>query len=168
MSPLVGDRIEPIKSHYGHSDKLLEGQRVSLENGKEYVGGGTGEREIIWKKRASVIERERAREREREREEEERKNGAQYTVWRLREGFQERRDREGEQGKSAEGAREPQPEVIWKRREEEEKESERIQLEDRGPRIIWRKKEREGEVRRNMYASDLKQKGEREGKRSAE
>lgn len=134
------------------------------------MGGGTGEREIIWKKRASVIERERAREREREleREEEERKNGPQYTVWRLREGFQERRDREGEQpkGKSPEGAREPQPEVIWKRREEEEKERERIQLEDRGARIIWRKKE--GEVRRNMYVSDLKQKGEREGKRSAE
>lgn len=107
------------------------------------MGGGTGEREIIWKKRASVIERERAREREQEREEEESKNGAQYTVWRLREGFQERRDREGEQlsGKSTEGAREPQPEVIWKRREEEEKERERIQLENRGPRIIWRKKE---------------------------
>lgn len=104
--------------------KRKEGQRVSLENGKEYVGGGTGEREIIWKKRASVIERERAREREREEEEEEeRKNGAQYTVWRLREGFQ-RRDREGEQlkGESSEGAREPQPEVIWKRREEEERE----------------------------------------------
>lgn len=123
--------------------KRKEGQTVSLENGKEYVGGGTGEREIIWKKRASVIERERAREREQEREEEESKNGAQYTVWRLREGFQERRDREGEQlsGKSTEGAREPQPEVIWKRREEEEKERERIQLENRGPRIIWRKKE---------------------------
>lgn len=114
------------------------------------MGGGTGEREIIWKKRASVIERERVSEREREREEEERKNGAQYTVWRLREGFQERREREGEQpkGKSTEGAREPQPEVIWKRREEEERE--RIQLEDRGPRVIWRKKEREGEVRRNI------------------
>lgn len=135
------------------------------------MGGGTGEREIIWKKRASVIERERAREREREQEEEEeRKNGAQYTVWRLREGFQEKRDREGEdlKGKGTEGAREPQPEVIWKRREEEEKERERIQLEDRGPRIIWRKKEREGEVRRNIYVGDLKQKGEREGKRSAE
>lgn len=145
--------------------KGKEGQRVSLENGKEYVGGGTGEREIIWKKRASVIERERAREREREQEEEERKNGAQYTVWRLREGFQERRDREGEllKGKSTEGAREPQPEVIWKRREEEERERERIQLEDRGHRIIWRKKEREGEVR-----SDFKPKGEREVKRSDE
>lgn len=119
----------------------------SLENGREDVGGGAGEREIIWKKRASVIEREREKEREREREEEERRTRAQYTVWRLREGFQERKDREGDRGKgkSAEGGREAQPEVIWKRREEEEeeKERERIQLDDRGPRIIWRKKERE-------------------------
>lgn len=106
------------------------------------MGGETGEREIIWKKRASVIEKEQARARERE--EEERSNKAQYTVWRLREGFHERKDREGDRvkGTGTKGTNEAQPEVIWKRREveETEKEKERIQLEDKGPRIIWRKK----------------------------
>lgn len=108
------------------------------------MGGGAGEREIIWKKRASVLERER--ELERQKLEEERRNAVGYTVWRLREGFQERKDREEDtlKGTSAEGAKAAQPEVIWKRREEEEeKDRDRAQLGDRGPKIIWRRRERE-------------------------
>lgn len=108
------------------------------------MGGGAGEREIIWKKRASVLERER--ELERQKVEEEKRNAVEYTVWRLREGFQERRDREDDRvkGRSAEGGKEAQPEVIWKKREEEEeKDRDRGQLGDTGPRIIWRRRERE-------------------------
>lgn len=107
------------------------------------MGGGAGEREIIWKKRASVLERERELERKLE---EERRNAVGYTVWRLREGFQERKDREEDtlKGTSAEGAKATQPEVIWKRREEEEeKDRDRAQLGDSGPKIIWRRRERE-------------------------
>lgn len=101
------------------------------------------EREIIWKKRASVLERER--ELERQKLEEERRNAVEYTVWRLREGFQERKDREEDRLKetSAEGAK-AEPEVIWKKREEEEeKDKDRARFGDRGPKIIWRRRERE-------------------------
>lgn len=108
------------------------------------MGGGEGEREIIWKKRASVLERER--EQERQKVEEEERNAVEYTVWRLREGFQERREKEEDslKGRSAEGGKEAQPEVIWKKREEEEeKDRDRGRLCDRGPRIIWRRRERE-------------------------
>lgn len=108
------------------------------------MGGGAGEREIIWKKRASVLERER--ELERQKLEEERRNTVGYTVWRLREGFQERKDREEDRlkGTSTEGTKAAQAEVIWKRREEEEeKDRDRARLGDRGPTIIWKRRERE-------------------------
>ncbi len=107
------------------------------------MGGGAEEREIIWKKRASVLERERELERQKLEEE---RNAVGYTVWRLREGFQEKKDRAEDtlKGTSAEGTKAAQPEVIWKRREEEEeKDRDRARLGDRGPKIIWRRRERE-------------------------
>lgn len=107
------------------------------------MGGGAEEREIIWKKRASVLERERELERQKLEEE---RNAVGYAVWRLREGFQERKDRAEDtlKGTSAAGAKAAQPEVIWKRREEEEeKDRDRARLGDRGPKIIWRRRERD-------------------------
>lgn len=77
------------------------------------MGGGEGEREIIWKRREEVVARERAEALERQRL-------AEYIVWRKREDFQDKKVDREKGGKSAEKGKEPVPEVIWKRREDEE------------------------------------------------
>lgn len=68
----------------------------------------------------------------------ERQRLAEYIVWRKREDFQEKRA-DIEKGGVANG-KEPEPEVIWKRRDEEECRERAIQ---RGQEIVWRKRERE-------------------------
>ena len=86
---------------------------------------------MVVRERAEALERQRL---------------AEYIVWRKREGFQEKRDRE-KGGKSAEKENGAGPEVIWKRRGEVEEEGdagrERARAIQRGHDIIWRKKERE-------------------------
>lgn len=85
-----------------------------------------------------MVERERAEALERQRL-------ADYIVWRKREGFQEKRGDREKGGKSAEKGNKAVPEVIWKRREEEEGDagSERARAIQRGHETIWRKRERE-------------------------
>lgn len=84
---------------------------------------------MVVRERAEALERQRL---------------AEYIVWRKREGFQEKRDRE-KGGKCAEKENGAGPEVIWKRRGEEEEDAgrERARAIQRGHDIIWRKKERE-------------------------
>lgn len=60
-----------------------------------------------------MVARERAEALERQRL-------AEYIVWRKREGFQEKRGDGEKGGKSAEKGNKAVPEVIWKRREEED------------------------------------------------
>jgi len=80
-----------------------------------------------------VVARERAETLERQRL-------SEYIVWRKREGFQEKR---GDREKGGKGA-EKVPEVIWKRREDEEGgDAGRAGAIQRGHEIIWRKRERE-------------------------
>lgn len=110
-------------------------KRDSLENGRAYEGGGEGEREIIWKRREEVVAREEAEALERQRL-------ADYIVWKKREDFQEKRADREKGIKSAANGKTPEPEVIWKRRDEEEC-SERAQAIQRGHEIVWRKRERE-------------------------
>lgn len=94
---------------------------------------GEGEREIIWKRREEVVAREEAEALEKQRL-------ADYIVWRKREDFQEKTEKKGI--KSAANGKAPEPEVIWKRRDEEEC-RERAQAIQRGHEIVWRKRERE-------------------------
>lgn len=86
-----------------------------------------------------MVARERAEALERQRL-------AEYIVWRKREDFQERRGDREKGEKSAEKGKEAVPEVIWKRREEEEEGDagrERVRAIQRGHENIWRKRERE-------------------------
>lgn len=85
-----------------------------------------------------MVARERAEALERQRL-------AEYIVWRKREGFQEKRGDREKGGKSAEKGNEAVPEVIWKRREEEEGDAgrDRARAIQRGHETIWRKRERE-------------------------
>ena len=125
------------------------GKRVSaggsLENGQANVGGGAGEREIIWKRREEVVVRERAEALERQRL-------ADYIVWRKRDGFQERsRAAAGGAGDRETGARnaekvgkEAVPEIIWRKREEEGQEERKgAATSQRAHTTVWRKRERE-------------------------
>lgn len=70
---------------------------------------------------------------------------AQKTVWRRREGFQERIGEDKLRGeRNTEIGRETAQEVIWRKREEEgEKEREKAKAIQRGHETIWRKRERE-------------------------
>ena len=123
-------------------------QGGSLENGQANVGGGAGEREIIWKRREEVVVRERAEALERQRL-------ADYIVWRKRDGFQERSRAaaggEGGAGDRETGARiaekvgkEAVPEIIWRKREEEgQVERKGGQASQRAHETVWRKRERE-------------------------
>lgn len=86
-----------------------------------------------------MVARERAEALERQRL-------AEYIVWRKREDFQEKRGNREKGGKSEEKGNQPAPEVIWKRREEEEGGDagrERARAIQRGHETIWRKRERE-------------------------
>lgn len=86
-----------------------------------------------------MVARERAEALERQRL-------AEYIVWRKREDFQEKRGDREKGGKGAEKGIQPAPEVIWKRREEEEGGDagrERARAIQRGHETIWRKRERE-------------------------
>lgn len=85
-----------------------------------------------------MVAREKAEELERQRL-------AEYIVWRKREDFQEKRDDRDKGQKSAEKGNEAAPEVIWKRRDEEEGDAgrDRARAIQRGHEIIWRKRERE-------------------------
>lgn len=87
-----------------------------------------------------MVARERAEALERQRL-------AEYIVWRKREGFQEKRGDRERGRKGAEKGNGAEPEVIWKRREEEEEEGdtgrERARAIQRGHETIWRKRERE-------------------------
>lgn len=81
-----------------------------------------------------MVARERAEASERQRL-------AEHIVWRKREGFQEKT---GDREKGGKGA-DKVPEVIWKRREDEEEvgDAGRARAIQRGHEIIWRKRERE-------------------------
>lgn len=70
---------------------------------------------------------------------------AEYIVWRKREDFQDKRGDREKGGKSSEKGKESEPEVIWKKREEEEGDAgrERARAIQRGHESIWRKRERE-------------------------
>lgn len=83
-----------------------------------------------------MVARERAEALERQRL-------AEYIVWRKREDFQDKRGDREKGGKSSEKGKGASPEVIWKRREEEEAESETARAIQRGHESIWRKRERE-------------------------
>lgn len=85
-----------------------------------------------------MVAREKAEELERQRL-------AEYIVWRKREDFQEKRDDREKGRKGAEKGSEAVPEVIWKRRDEEEGDAgrDRARAIQRGHEIIWRKRERE-------------------------
>lgn len=85
-----------------------------------------------------MVAREKAEELERQRL-------AEYIVWRKREDFQEKRDDREKGQKSAEKGNGAVPEVIWKRRDEEEGDAgrDRARAIQRGHEIIWRKRERE-------------------------
>lgn len=85
-----------------------------------------------------MVARERAEALERQRL-------AEYIVWRKREDFQEKRADREKGGKSAEKGKEVVPEVIWKKREEEEGDTgrERARAIQSGHETIWRKRERE-------------------------
>lgn len=87
-----------------------------------------------------MVARERAEALERQRL-------AEYIVWRKREGFQEKREDRERVRKSAEKGNAAVPEVIWKRRGEEEEEGDtgrdRARAIQRGHETIWRKRERE-------------------------
>lgn len=75
----------------------------------------------------------------------ERQRLAEYIVWRRREDFQDKKGDGEKGGKSTEKGKEASPEVIWKRREDEEGDAgrERAKAIQRGHEIIWRKRERE-------------------------
>ena len=81
-----------------------------------------------------MVERERAEALERQRQ-------AEYTVWRKREGFQERRGDREKEDKSSESGRETVPEVIWRKRGQGEAERERTRALQRGQETVWRKRE---------------------------
>lgn len=85
-----------------------------------------------------MVARERAEALERQRL-------ADYIVWRRREDFQEKRGDREKGIKSTEKGKEPVPEVIWKKREEEEGDTgrERVRAIQRGHETVWRKRERE-------------------------
>lgn len=87
-----------------------------------------------------MVARERAEALERQRL-------AEYIVWRKREGFQEKREDRERVRKGAEKGSAAVPEVIWKRRGEEEEEGDtgrdRARAIQRGHETIWRKRERE-------------------------
>lgn len=72
----------------------------------------------------------------------ERQKLADYIVWQKREDFQEKRADREKGIKSEANGKAPEPEVIWKRRDEEEC-RERAQAIQRGHEIVWRKRERE-------------------------
>lgn len=83
-----------------------------------------------------MVARERAEELERQRL-------AEYIVWRKREGFQEKEDRDRERKNGGKGD-DAAPEVIWKRRDEEEDAlRDRAIAIQKGHETIWRKRERE-------------------------
>ena len=75
----------------------------------------------------------------------ERQRLAEYIVWRKREDFQDKKGDREKGGNSRGTANEASPEVIWKRREEEEGETGRgrARVIQRGHENIWRKRERE-------------------------
>lgn len=85
-----------------------------------------------------MVARERAEALERQRL-------AEYIVWRKREDFQERRGDREKGGRSAETGTEAAPEVIWKKREDEDGDAgrDRARAIQRGHETIWRKRERE-------------------------
>lgn len=85
-----------------------------------------------------MVARERAEALERQRL-------AEYIVWRKREGFQEKTEDRERGRKSSEKGNEAVPEVIWKRREEEEGDAgrDRARAIQKGHETIWRKRERE-------------------------
>lgn len=69
---------------------------------------------------------------------------AEYIVWRKREDFQEKKGDREKGGKSVEKVKEAEPEVIWKRREDEgDAGRDRARAIQRGHENIWRKRERE-------------------------
>lgn len=75
----------------------------------------------------------------------ERQKLAEYIVWRKREDFQEKRADREKGRTTGERGNETPPEVIWKRREEEEGDagSERARAVQKGHEITWRKRERD-------------------------
>lgn len=76
----------------------------------------------------------------------ERQRLAEYIVWRKREDFQDKKVDQEKGGKGSEKGKEASPEVIWKRREEEEEGEtgrDRANAIQRGHESIWRKRERE-------------------------
>ncbi|KAF6739708.1 hypothetical protein FQA47_004990 [Oryzias melastigma] len=129
---------DSISQEAYHDSMCGSVKRDSLENGRAIEGGGEGAREIVWKRREEVVAQERAEALERQRL-------AEYIVWRRREDFQDKKGDREKGGKSAEKGKEASPEVIWKRREDEEGDAgrERAKAIQRGHEIIWRKRERE-------------------------
>lgn len=113
-------------------EKILNSD--SLENGKADEGGGAGEREIIWKRREGVVVQEEVvGEPERE-----------YTVWKKREGFKEKRAREESLRSQRSLVHVVGPEVVWRRREGlAESDRERPQANPKDQEAIWRKRERD-------------------------
>lgn len=85
-----------------------------------------------------MVARERAEALERQRL-------ADYIVWRKREDFQERRGDREKGKKTVEKGKEAVPEVIWKRREEEEGDAGKnsVRAIQSGHESVWRKRERE-------------------------
>lgn len=86
-----------------------------------------------------MVARERAEALERQRL-------AEYIVWRKREDFQDKKGDREKGGKDFEKEKEASPEVIWKRREEEEEGEagrDRARAIQRGHENIWSKRERE-------------------------
>lgn len=83
-----------------------------------------------------MVARERAEALERQRL-------AEYIVWRKREDFQDKKEDREKGGKSRERGREASPEVIWKRREEEEGDAgrDRARAVQRGHENMRRKRE---------------------------
>lgn len=75
----------------------------------------------------------------------ERQRLADYIVWRKREDFQDKKADREKGAKSTGKGKEALPEVIWKRREDEEgdPERERARAIQRRHETIWRKRERE-------------------------